>query len=68
MLLGFFFGLKGMIIGLILLFIYMASLKSLVVPYLAPLIPFHPKEWKDAFIRGDLRKLINSKHTYPHKK
>jgi len=68
LLLGFFFGLKGIIIGLILLFIYMASLKSLGVPYLAPLIPFHPKEWKDAFFRGDLRKLINSKHTYPHKK
>ncbi|MEH7454376.1 spore germination protein [Gottfriedia acidiceleris] len=23
---------------------------------------------KDALFRGDLRKLINSKHTYPHKK
>ncbi|WP_176522460.1 MULTISPECIES: spore germination protein [unclassified Bacillus (in: firmicutes)] len=66
--LGFFFGLKGIIIGLVILLIYMASLKSLGVPYLAPFIPFRPKEMKDAFIRGDLRKLINSKHTYPHKK
>lgn len=48
--------------------IVMASLTSLGVPYLAPLIPFHPKEWKDALVRGDLRKLINSKHTYPYKK
>ncbi|MFF3024421.1 spore germination protein [Gottfriedia sp. NPDC057948] len=65
--LGFFFGLKGIIIGLVILLIYMASLKSLGVPYLAPFIPFRPKEMKDAFIRGDLRKLINSKHSYPHK-
>lgn len=64
---GYFFGLKGIVIGMVILIVYMASLKSLGVPYLAPFIPFRPKEMKDAFIRGDLRKLINSKHTYPHK-
>lgn len=65
--LGYFFGFTGIIIGSVFVIIYMASLKSLGVPYLAPFIPFHPKEMKDALIRGDLRKLINSKHTYPHK-
>ncbi|PGL69867.1 spore germination protein [Bacillus sp. AFS055030] len=66
--LGYFFGLKGLLIGFILMIAYMASIRSLGVPYLAPFIPFHPKEMKDALFRGDLRKLINSKHTYPHKK
>ncbi|MFF2876533.1 spore germination protein [Gottfriedia sp. NPDC057991] len=66
--LGFFFGLKGIFIGLIILIAYMASIRSMGVPYLAPFIPFNPKEMKDALIRGDLRKIINSKHTYPHKK
>lgn len=67
LLVGYFFGLKGILIGLVILNVYMASLKSLGVPFLTPIIPFHPKEMKDAFFRGDLRKLINSKHTYPHK-
>ncbi|MGG0175913.1 spore germination protein [Gottfriedia acidiceleris] len=64
---GYFFGLTGMAIGLILTIIYMASLKSVGVPYLAPFIPFQFKEFKDVLIRGDLRNIINSKHTYPHK-
>ncbi len=66
--LGFFFGLKGLLIGFIIMIAYMASIRSLGVPYLAPFIPFNPKEMKDALFRGDLRKIINSKHTYPHKK
>ncbi|XRG79437.1 spore germination protein [Rossellomorea sp. GAMAL-10_SWC] len=66
--LGFFFGLKGIIIGLIILIAYMATIRSMGVPYLAPFIPFNPKEMKDALFRGDLRKIINSKHSYPHKK
>ncbi|MGG1677960.1 spore germination protein [Neobacillus sp. NRS-1170] len=62
-----FFGLTGILIGFILLIIYMASLKSMGVPFLAPFIPFRLHEMKDVFFRGDLRKLINSKHSYPHK-
>jgi spore germination protein KA len=64
---GNFFGLTGMGIGFLLFIIYMASLKSVGVPYLAPFIPFRLKEMKDVLFRGDLRNLINSKHTYPHK-
>lgn len=45
----------------------MASLKSIGVPYLAPFIPFSLREMKDVLLRGDLRRLLNSKHTYPHK-
>ncbi|MCM2534245.1 spore germination protein [Neobacillus pocheonensis] len=65
--LGYFFGLTGMLVGMFVVTMYMASLRSLGVPYLAPFIPFRWDEMKDALIRGDLRKLINSKHTYPHK-
>ncbi|PEJ57627.1 hypothetical protein CN601_16895 [Bacillus sp. AFS017336] len=68
LLLGYFFGVTGILIGFIILIAYMASLKSLGVPCLAPFIPFQWNEMKDGLIRGDLRKLINSKHTYQTKK
>ncbi|MFF3021220.1 spore germination protein [Gottfriedia sp. NPDC057948] len=66
LLLGNFIGLSGMGVGFILLILYMASLRSVGVPYLAPLIPFRPQEFKDVFYRGDLKRLINSPHKYPH--
>lgn len=59
-----FFDFNGLIIATTILITYMASLKSVGVPYLSPLIPFKIKEFKDTFYRGDLQKLINSKHTY----
>ncbi|MGG0175783.1 spore germination protein [Gottfriedia acidiceleris] len=65
--LGYFFGLKGILIGFFIVTVYMASLKSVGVPYLTPFIPFRYREMKDVLFRGDLRKLINSKHTYPYK-
>ncbi|WP_179194947.1 spore germination protein [Bacillus sp. EAC] len=64
--LGNFIGLSGMGIGFILLIFYMARLRSVGVPYLAPLIPFRPQEFKDVFYRGNLKKLFNSEHKYPH--
>lgn len=64
---GNFVGMTGILIGFAIIVIYMASLKSVGVPYLAPFIPLNLREMKDVLIRGDLRKLINSKHTYPHK-
>ncbi|PEL13410.1 spore germination protein [Bacillus sp. AFS017336] len=67
LLIGYYFGLTGMAIGLIITIIYIANLKSVGVPYLAPFFPFQYKEFKDVLFRGDLRSLINSKHTYPHK-
>ncbi|WP_088042607.1 spore germination protein [Bacillus sp. EAC] len=65
---GNFFGFTGMAIGLLILVIHMSRLRSVGVPYLAPIIPFNFKEFKDVFYRGDLRKLINSPHKYPHDK
>lgn len=66
LIIGSFFGLTAMGIVLILLILYMAMLRSVGVPYLAPIIPFRPQEFKDVFYRGDLKKLINSPHKYPH--
>lgn len=66
LIIGSFFGLTAMGIGLLLLIFYMALLRSVGVPYLAPIIPFQPQEFKDVFYRGDLKKLINSQHKYPH--
>ncbi|PEK98050.1 spore germination protein [Bacillus sp. AFS017336] len=66
LIIGSFFGLTAMGIGLILLIFYMALLRSVGVPYLAPIIPFRPQEFKDVFYRGDTKKLINSEHKYPH--
>ncbi len=63
---GNFFGFTGMGIVFVLLIIYMFKLQSVGVPYLAPIIPFRPQEFKDVFYRGNLKKLTNSPHKYPH--
>ncbi|WP_201007373.1 spore germination protein [Paenibacillus glycanilyticus] len=64
LLIGAFLDFTGIIVGTTLVIIYMAQLKSAGVPYLSPLIPFKPKELKDTLIRGDLKKLLNSEHSY----
>ncbi|WP_088042642.1 spore germination protein [Bacillus sp. EAC] len=66
LLVGNFFGFTGMGIIFVLLIIYMAKLRSVGVPYLAPIIPFRPQEFKDVFYRGNLKKMTNSPHEYPH--
>ncbi|MBM7584485.1 spore germination protein KA [Bacillus pakistanensis] len=60
-----FFGFTGLIVGTTLLILYMTNLKSVGVPYLSPLIPFRYEELKDTLYRGDLKSLLNSKHSYP---
>ncbi|MGG0175828.1 spore germination protein [Gottfriedia acidiceleris] len=64
--LGSLFGIWGIGVGMFAIFIHLARLRSVGVPYLAPIIPFNLKEFKDVFFRGDLQKLINSPHKYPH--
>ncbi|WP_430482915.1 spore germination protein [Rossellomorea marisflavi] len=59
-----FLGFEGIIVASTLLILYMVNLNSLGVPYLSPLIPFRIQELKDTLYRGDLKKLINSKHTF----
>ncbi|MEH6937525.1 spore germination protein [Bacillus sp. JJ664] len=63
---GNFLGLIGIGIALVILIFYMSKLRSVGVPYLAPIIPFRPQEFKDVFYRGNLKKLINSPHKFPH--
>ena len=64
MIVAYFWGFTGIAIGMAITFIYMCTLKSFGVPYMSPLIPFKPKEMKDALVRGNLKKVINSKHDY----
>ncbi|WP_129690655.1 spore germination protein [Gottfriedia acidiceleris] len=66
LLLGQLFGFIGIIVGTTIMVLYLASLRSIGVPYLAPLLPFNPKEIKDVLFRGNTRKLINSEHSYPY--
>ncbi|WNF37502.1 spore germination protein [Bacillaceae bacterium IKA-2] len=41
----------GLMFGLIFVFVHLNTLRSLGVPYLAPVIPFHKHGWYDAFFR-----------------
>ena len=51
MILGGTLGLFGIMSGLMVLLIHLASLRSFGVPYLAPLTPFVWTNWKDTFVR-----------------
>lgn len=60
MLLAALLGGFGLMIGIILLWIHVVNLQPLGQPYLTPLGPFRPKEWKDVFIRAPLKQLFRS--------
>lgn len=51
MILAGMIGLFGIMSGLMILLIHMASIRSFGVPYLAPFSPFKWSNWKDVFIR-----------------
>ncbi|NLP51867.1 spore germination protein [Bacillus sp. RO1] len=63
---GNLFGIPGMVIGTTILILYMISLRSVGVPYLAPIIPFRIEEFNDTFFRNRLEKINNSEHSYPN--
>jgi Bacillus/Clostridium GerA spore germination protein. len=54
-----FMGGFGIIMGMLLVFIHLASLRSFGTPYLSPVAPFIPNDMKDAFIRLPLWKMIS---------
>ncbi|MCS0824839.1 spore germination protein [Cytobacillus firmus] len=59
MILAAAFGFFGIVIGLLILFIHLAQLRSFGVPYFAPFAPLRPKELKDTFIRVPIWLLNN---------
>ncbi|WOD61346.1 spore germination protein [Niallia taxi] len=67
LIIGHYLDYLGLTVAATVLVIYLVSLKSVGVPYLSPLIPLRINELKDTFIRGNLKKLTDSKHTYQHK-
>jgi spore germination protein KA len=46
------FGLPGIFWGLLVLILHLSSLRSFGIPYLSPLAPGVPGEWKDIFIKA----------------
>lgn len=46
------FGLVGIFWGMVFLLLHLASLRSFGVPYLYPLAPAVPREWRDVFWRA----------------
>jgi spore germination protein KA len=52
-----FLGLVGVFWSYILLVVYLASISTFDVPYLAPIAPFDPKDMKDTFVRLSWRKM-----------
>ncbi|MGB9803627.1 spore germination protein, partial [Desulfofundulus sp.] len=47
-------GIFGVMIGLLLILVHMASLRSFGIPYLAPLAPLHTGDLKDVLVRAPL--------------
>lgn len=48
------FGLYGIVLSLIMMTIHMSRLRSFGVPYLTPLSPSFPRDWRDVVIRAPL--------------
>lgn len=51
MILAGFLGLFGVMIGIIMISVHLASLRSLGIPYLSPVAPLHLRDFKDVFLR-----------------
>lgn len=49
------YGVFGIVLGLAFAIVHMTSITSLNAPYLAPVAPSYPKDWKDVFIRVPFR-------------
>jgi hypothetical protein len=49
-----FLGIPGIMMGIIVCLTHLNGLSSLKQPFLAPLSPFHGRDWMDLFIRGPL--------------
>ncbi|MFC7372931.1 hypothetical protein ACFQPF_14840 [Fictibacillus iocasae] len=45
-------------------FIWAAGIKPFGIPYLSPVLPFRAWEFKGVLWRGNLKKIINSRHSF----
>ncbi|WP_248927889.1 spore germination protein [Paenibacillus hamazuiensis] len=52
MILAASFGLYGIIVAIILIYIHLVTLRSFGTPYLTPTAPIHFSDWKDVLIRA----------------
>ncbi|WP_332631624.1 spore germination protein [Halalkalibacter flavus] len=50
----------GLMIALILLWLHLLNLRSLGQPYLTPVGPFRPEQWRDVIIRAPLKNLLRT--------
>lgn len=57
MVIGWMFGIVGIVIGFMTMVAHLLSLKSLGTPYGAPLAPIRFSDWKDLIIRAPLWKM-----------
>lgn len=60
MLFATFLGGFGLMIAFILLWLHLVNLRSLGQPYLTPVEPFRPEQWRDVIIRTPLKNLLRS--------
>lgn len=50
----------GLMIALILIWLHLINLRVLGQPYLSPVGPFRPKQWRDVIVRAPLKTLFQS--------
>jgi spore germination protein KA len=55
----------GIAIGLFVIFVHMASLRSFGIPYLSPLAPLRKSGMKDTFVRAPIRTMFKSSRDIP---
>ncbi|WP_135556218.1 spore germination protein [Paenibacillus cymbidii] len=66
MILGAAFGLIGIFIGLIVVIVHLCGLKSIGIPYMAPLAPFRRSDQKDALLRLPFSRMLKRPYSlYP---
>lgn len=63
MMLAYFFGYVGIIMGLMIMFIHLITLTSIGTPYGSPFAPVRMKEWKDAVVLTAPRYLTARPHS-----
>jgi hypothetical protein len=64
MILAGMFGLFGIVVGIILTFLHLVSLRSFGTPYLSPTAPMVTADWKDVAVRAPWWRMDTRPHLY----